>query len=224
MSLVRTSELVTCGITNIPLTKPARLFFIIPNKDNEKINQVYSIYNSIDCQFTRKDLLHSGMTRFISKDDIPSNFIKMVWNNFRSLKPKFQSSWRYFLWELDGQEYYNTIVELYNKLHLPVYIHRSMRGWHFISIKPIEFKLWKQLTEQIQYTNPTFPRITLRVKPNKYLEEEKIFNDGFIMGNYHSDTHQLRNWIEHGNYDKIGERYQLVYYNFDGKEHDRFEQ
>jgi hypothetical protein len=226
MSLQRTRELVTCGITNIPLTKPARLFFIVKEKIQADIDIIYSIYDNLKVDFSRTDIPHTGNIRFISTEEVPSDKLKMVWNNFKSLHPKFDTKWKYLLWELDelNNEYFEEIVGYYGYLELPLYVHRTMRGWHFISIKPITNEVWRDTCNALQYTNPDFPRITLRIKPNKYINEERIFNQGYcIMEKYHYDTNHLRNLIISGNYEVLGQKYQLVYYPFDGKEHDRFE-
>lgn len=221
----RTQEKITCGITNIPLTRPAKLFFVIDTKDKESIKTIQTIYSTYQILYKIREIKSSEKTTFISYDEIPSAFIKTIWRNFKTLHPKFQSNWRYPLWELDSRDdsLLQEVISIYKLLRLPVYIHKTLRGYHFICIKPITVELHKYAMNTVQVTNPTFPRISLRIKPNKYIDEDLIFNEGWIVSDArHADTYQLRDWIISQNYTKIGEHYQLVYYPFEGKEDDRF--
>ena len=225
MSLIRTGDMETCGITNIPLTKPAKLFFV-SNTDNKfDIETIYQIYESLHVDFTRHDLIHSGKTRFVSTNEIESNQLKMVWRNFKSLYPKFESKWRYFFWELDGLGVSNKdeILSIYKALRLPVYYHKTMGGYHFLSVKPIPLDTFKQIITQVRMTNISFPAITLRIKPNKYVDEGLVFNDGNIVSDAdHSDTFELRNCLISQNIEPLLQKYQIVYYSFNGEKVDRF--
>lgn len=225
MSLIRTSDVETCGITNIPLTKPARLFFVCNTTDGYDINKIYSVYESLHCEFTRHDLIHSGKTRFISKLELESKDLKMVWRNWKSLYPKFETQWRYFFWELDGASVNekDNIIEIYKSLRLPVYVHKTMGGYHFLSVKPIPLTTFQDIVSQVRKTNVSFPAITLRIMSNKYIDELEIFNDGYIISDVlHNDTFELRNCIYHQNIEPLLQKYQIVYYSFNGENKDRF--
>lgn len=214
--LVRTEENITAGITNIPLTKPAKIFF---NCDNE--NDYYSAlylmeqYDlPVETRFTRV----TGKYFIQTIEEIDSATIKQIWRNFKSYRPKFNSDWRYLFWELDNQEpkEFEIVLQTFRYLSLPVYVHKTMRGWHFLSVKPITKQIFRWAIQQLRHTNEDYPPITLRIKPNKYVNEQAIFNEGFIMSEkFHSDTKYLRDWIIAKDYDKIGQQYQLVWYRID---------
>lgn len=213
-SLIRTKESITCGITNIPLTKPSKVYFMVEESD---VNKVYDMFESLDIHFFREDNNYNKKVYFNSMVELDTRIMKLIWRNYKSLHPKFASSWRYLFWEIDDtdNDTLTSVLEVYKYLKLPVYVHRSMRGYHFLSVKPIEESLWKFATDRLRNTNEKYPPITLRINPNKYIDEDKIFYEGFVMGNEHSDTKQLRNWIISKDFNKIGEKYQLVYYHID---------
>ena len=217
--LQRTKEELTCGITNIPLTKPAKVWF----NERDNISLIYEMFESLKIEFIRTDNPHSGFTYFISKEELPSSTIKLIWRKFKSLHPKFVSKWRYMHWEIDehSEELLTEVMAIYSRLGLPVYVHKTMRGYHFICVKPIEESLWQYSVNTLRKTNISYPPITLRINPNKYVGEEEIFNQGFtVMYKHHSDTKQIRDLIINKNYQKIGEMYQLVWYPIDRKEGD----
>lgn len=223
MQFQRTNEVMTAGITNIPLTKPAYIYFTtdIPKYECALIENIYNVFDSMNIPFTRTDNHYTNRTFFISQNEIDSKHIKMIWRNFKTLRPKVKGNWRYLFWEIDDSEEtaLDKVIAIYRILKLPMYVHRSMRGYHFLSVKPITKELWNWAITQLRDSNETYPPITLRVKPNKYINEDKIFNEGFIIAeNYHSDTKQLRDWIVNQNLVKLGEQYQLVNYPFPKQE------
>lgn len=217
--LTRTKEQLTCGITNIPLTKPSIVWF----RERDNISLVYEMFESLKIPFIRSDNNYLGDSYFASKEELDSKTIKLIWRNFKSLHPKFTSNWRYLFWEIDehSEELMTEVISLYNYLKLPVYIHKTMRGYHFICVKPIEESVWQLAVNRLRKTNISYPPITLRINPNKYIGEDKIFNEGFVIADKpHSDTKQIRDWIINKNYERIGQQYQLVYYPIDKKEGD----
>jgi len=212
---LRTKESITCGITNIPLTKPSRVYFVVDELD---VNKVYDMFESLDIHFYREDNNFNRKVYFNSLIELDSKTIKLIWRNYKSLHPKFTSNWRYLFWEIDNtaEQTLTEVLDVYRILKLPVYAHRSMRGWHFLSIKPIEESVWKYATTLIRKTNEKYPPITLRINPNKYENESIIFAEGFcIEPSKHSDTRQLRDLILAKKFTTLGEKYQLVYYHID---------
>lgn len=215
MSLQRTREQLTAGIVNVPLSKPAKLFFI---SEIDKVIDIYLCLESFGISFSRTDNIFTNKSFFISNEMIEPVILRQVFRNFRQLRPKIQSDFRYLFWELDDKSSVNMdmVLAIYRFLQLPVYIHETMRGYHFISIKPIPKDIWQWAIKKLHDTNPSFPRITLRIKPNKYVDEEKIFYKGFIMSEkLHTDTKQLRDMIVAQNFDKLQQLYQIVWYPLD---------
>jgi|SRR6185503_12351493 len=214
--LQRTKEEMTCGIVNIPLTKPAQVYFRVKYDDYK--NTVYNIFESLNIPFYRVDNPYTESSMFTSNDKLDSKTLKLIFRNYRTLRPKLISDWRYLFWEIDNHEQNNLafVLSIYQQLELPVYVHKTMRGYHFFSIKPILEIQWNNAITALRNTNTSYPPITLRINPNKYVGEYEIFRDGFVvMPKQHSDTLQLRTWIESCAFSKIQEQYMLVWYNID---------
>lgn len=218
MELVRTDQVITAGITNIPLTKPAKIYFTTELNDLASIEAIYRIYETYHIHATRTDNHFKNSTFFISNDLVDSTTIKSIFRNWRTLHPKLLTDWRYLFWELDSKNEIDlqTVIDVYNYLELPVYIHNSMRGYHFMSVKPIKKAVMQWASQQLRKTNDTYPPITIRIKPNKWVGEESEYQKGWIISStFHSDTQQLMKWILAQNFTKIGEQYQLVWYSID---------
>lgn len=206
----RTHETMTAGIVNIPLTKPARLFFYI-DSNGKQILDMFQSYK-IGYQMIK---LPSGKIQVISLEELHPSVIKNIFHNFRSLKPKLFSNWRYLFWEIDNQELenLNIVTEIYRELRLPYYCHKTMRGYHFISVKPILKDIWQNAISLLRPTNESFPPVTLRVLANKYYHELKFFQNGYIVSGYdHSDTEQIRRYINNQDLQKLQEHYFIVWY------------
>lgn len=220
--LVKTDEVLTAGITCIPLTKPAKVFFDVPQ---DKLDEVVSIFKSMQILYEMQSSVNSvGITIFHlqSIQEIDYTLVKQIWNNFKHLHPKFNSQWRYLLWEIDEKnnvDYGSKVLKMYNMLDLPVYYHESARGWHFLSVKPIKLTEWQQAIKMLRYTNPNWPAVTIRVKCNKYVGELEYFMKGYIQTQkHHSDTDELKRLVETQNMDKLSQKYQLVWYDLHKEE------
>lgn len=227
LSLERTNDVMTAGITNIPLTKPAFVYFICDMQDENKINQVYDIFALTKTPFHREDNTYVQKVYLTSDYEVSVPMVKAIWRNFKSLKPKIKSDWRYLFWEIDNQNdsSLEEIVTLYKYLKLPVYIHKTMRGYHFLSVKPIPERLWNYAISKIRKTNPDYPPVTLRIQANKYMGEMNMFKDGYIIDvlspfsktgqmQKHYDTYKLREWIEGFNLQQLQQQYIIVFYPF----------
>ena len=228
MELVRTKEVMTAGITNIPLTLPAYIFFNADNKETYRACQ--EVFDIMRLPYESHYVKATENYHIRTIDKIPPSIMRQIWRNFKTLHPKYDTEYRYLFWELDSrkQEYLDAVINVYSYLNLPVYVHKSAKGYHFLSVKPISRDVMVWAIEGInynifnmrgiRYTNDTYPPITLRIKPNKYVGEEIEFHEGFIMSSaYHRDTHDLQKLIVAQDFIKLGEKYQLVWYSLDKK-------
>ncbi len=88
-------------------------------------------------------------------------------------------SFRFFFFETD-KPYddfdYNRIIKLYERNELDVLVHQTGGGGlHFKSPTLITKDLWKVLMDQLKDINPKCPMVTLRTKPNKYVDEPSVW-------------------------------------------------
>lgn len=211
---------MTAGITNIPLTKPAFLYFVCDVNDQEKLDRVYDLFSLCKVEFYREDNIYTEKAYITSTYEISIPLTKTIWRNFKSLKPKLKSAWRYLLWEIDTQntKAVEEVIAMYNYLKLPVYVHKTMRGFHFLSVKPIQEDSWHYAIDILRKTNPDYPPTTLRIQANKYVGELDVFKDGYILDitneSKHYDTYKLREWIENFNLVQLQQNYVIVFYPF----------
>ena len=89
------------------------------------------------------------------------------------------SSFRFFFFETDipyNNEHFIRLKELYERNSLDVLIHQTGGGGlHWISPTLITKDLWKELMDEVKDINPACPMITLRTKPNKYVDEPSVW-------------------------------------------------
>ena len=226
-SLTRTEHKLTCGIVNIPLTYPALVYFRTNNKIETHYEDIYNVFESFHIPFYRTDNLFASTSTFTSSSKVDSKTIKQIFRNFRTLRPKLISDYRYLFWEIDSLENkdFQKVINVYRKLKLPIIVKRSMRGYHFMSIKPILASVFEQAVLELRNTNLTYPPICIRINPNKWIGENYIAREIYILSEYyHADSTKLLELIRHENYTEIQERYQLVWYNIDKvKEIEEFE-
>lgn len=222
MEPIRTHELMTAGIVNVPLTKPATLFFNIKNTEKDFVQRyenILTVFTSFKINFEQRVMGNS--VSIISREPILPELMKNIYHNFKSLRPRFQSDFRYFFWEIDTKDddVLMQVLKVYFLYKLPVYVHESMRGYHFISVKPIHKDLWKRLVEDVRSSNAMYPPITLRIKPNKYINESATFCNGWIQSEVeHSDTTKLYQYMQAQRIDMLERNYFIVYYPIDKRE------
>lgn len=211
---------MTAGIVNIPLTYPAILFF---NTKFDKIKDVVNVFESYKIPFTQThttNLKGEIVFHCRSINKIDSKTIKSIWRNWKTLRPKFETDYRYPLWEIDTKEDYilQTVIRVYKLLDLPVIVQQSMKGYHFICIKPVTNEVWKEFVRQVRHTNPDWPPITIRIKPNKYIGEMIEYNKMFVISSsYHKDTQELSKWLKCQDIERIIRDYYVVWYKFSGQ-------
>lgn len=218
MQLQRTSEQMTAGICNIPLTYPAKVFFS-PARD--KLQEVLDLFESFKISYIASPIRTLDKTHVISVDVIEPTVLKMIWRNFKTYRPHFKSDYRYLFWEIDNKEEseLDKVLAIYNYLLLPVYVHETMRGYHFISIKPVRKDVWQYAISKLRETNLSYPPITLRILPNKYEGESEVWNKSFIISRkHHADTQELHQLMQSQNITKLGEKYVVVQYPIDKPE------
>ena len=218
--LQRTNDVMTAGITNIPLTKPAFLYFVCDVNDKERLEQIYNVFTLSRTPYHREDNIYTQKAYITSDYEINYEFLKAIWRNFKLLRPKLKSAWRYLFWEIDTQnpKAKEEVEAMYAYLKLPLYVHKTMRGYHFLSVKPIEEPTWKYAIDILRPTNPDYPPTTLRIQANKYIGELDAFKDGYIINDHplkkHYDTFKLREYIESFNLVQLQQQYIIVFYPF----------
>ncbi len=86
---------------------------------------------------------------------------------------------RFFFFETDkpyNNEHYIRLIKLYERNSLDVLVHQTGGGGlHFKSPTLITKDLWKTLMDEVKDINPACPMITLRTKPNKYVDEPSVW-------------------------------------------------
>lgn len=232
MEAIRTNETMTAGIVNIPMAYPATLFF---NTKGEFLPRVLEIFRTYDIPYdmtNSKNNENEIIYHLTSRKQITSKMMKSIWHNWRRLRPKFKSLYRYPFWEIDTKDWsvVERIVATYKNYDLPVYVHESMKGYHFICVKPVTRAIWEKMIFRFRYPfangaiigqieNAEYPPITLRIKANKYINEIESFKSGFIVSRaLHSDTDRFKTWLELQQIDKLDQYYMIVWYSFKPRE------
>jgi len=126
---------------------------------------------------------------------------------------------RYLLFEVDTQndDIFKAIIAVYKSLKLNVYYHKTMRGFHFLSITPIERKVWAEnLKAMMKAYNQGWVGMALRARPNKWINETDDWVEaGIIMHNGQKEDKELsflRFCIEKQRIRAIAKKYKLVRY------------
>jgi len=140
------------------------------------------------------------------------------------IKPKVKDGLRYLFWEIDNQDVQllQEVLLIYRYFECPVYYHRSMRGYHFLSLKELTIKAWSKAIIDLRPTNDMYPPITLRIKANKYKNELNQFRLGDIIGNEDNDLKltKLKRWIDIQAIGLINMYYYVVTYPMDNNDID----
>jgi len=90
---------------------------------------------------------------------------------------------RLFFFELDGamsevHEDIESVIGQYVENQMDFFMHRTGKGFHFISPTLITKQRWKNIMEKLKHINPKCPMTTLRWKPNKYPNEKEVWFTG----------------------------------------------
>lgn len=208
-------RILTCGITNIPLTKPAKITFLEDLDNLETLMNIIQFYKSMKIPYEAKANRFSRTVAFSSKEELDYHTIQLTWRNFKTLHPKFDSQWRYLFWEIDETDdnVLESVIAVYRNLRLPVYVHKTMRGYHFLSLRPILENVMIYACKELRKTNEKYPPITLRVNANKYPNEIEKFKEGFIIADKADyDLKKLMEAIVNQDFPYLEQKYQLVWY------------
>lgn len=127
--------------------------------------------------------------------DLYGNPIKKI--NPKNGKLKYVSipNMRYPFFELDSDRGLDVVKKAYKKARLPLYMHKTMRGYHFLSTVSMSSDEHRDWITPLIHLNPACPMVTLRIKPNKWVGEREIFNQFEIFDN-NAETFQLQTLIE----------------------------
>lgn len=131
------------------------------------------------------------------------------------LDPKLKDS-RYTLFELDNKNIsqLHEVLDVYDKYLHSVYVHETLKGFHFYNLTPIDKELYGRILREIKHLNTECPMTTLRLFPNKWENEDKYWKMGAING-YSPELAKFRDWLENGKNHMITLNYQVVRYPFE---------
>ncbi len=105
---------------------------------------------------------------------------------------------RFFFFEIDFpfiEAHHRKIVETYAKYGIDLLIHRSFNGVHYLSSSLLSKQGWKMVLSELQEINPKFPALCLRMKPNKYPNEESIWYNKSVAV-YNNENPEMTNSLE----------------------------
>lgn len=102
---------------------------------------------------------------------------------------------RYPYFELDSSRGLVTVLQSYRERKIPVYVHQTMRGYHFLSTVSMTTNDYLEWIKPLMHLNPKCPMVTLRIKPNKWVGETDLWQRYDIHDN-NCDKEQLNRLIE----------------------------
>lgn len=224
-SLQRTNEDFTTGIVNTPVDTPAIVYFIVRSKEDRfKAQEALTFYKAphhVEVKKKGDIVITDGP---ISRDYI--NNLKAKFANEPSLQIKTKVVDRYLFFELDSKDpqMLETVLNVYRANKIPVYYHETMRGYHFLSVKPIPEATYHFLLASLKPLNMACPHVTLRIKPNKWVGEREIFKRGNTWESpeledipHNQRVRQLARWIELQHIGLIKKYYFVVHYRQTGE-------
>ena len=106
---------------------------------------------------------------------------KMTMGLTSTLSPNDEKyeNFRFFFFETDApfnNNDYQRIISVYARNALDVLIHQTGGGGlHFLTPTLVTKDLWKELMDEVKDINTKCPMITLRTKPNKYVDEASVW-------------------------------------------------
>lgn len=127
---------------------------------------------------------------------------------------------RYPFFELDDDNHFEDVLDWYTKHHLDVYVHRTMRGFHFLSLNALHKDAYAAWIRPIMKYNPKCPMVTLRIKPNKWVNEKAVFRKGGIVtwdNKANEQLEMLKRMIELQQMGMLAMKYYIVKYRITGE-------
>lgn len=225
--LQRTSEEFTSGIVNVPQNTPARLLFI--SNDDKELFKVgaYLKESNFDYSTTMKRKYRKTITEELLSIEEQRHAFSIFPDMRREKRLKRITPYAYLFFELDNiaMEQLVYVLAVYAQYDLPVFYHRTMRGWHFFSIKPMLKEYWEKAMIQLKPLNMACPHITLRVVPNKWINEAEAWKvasfqwpkDEYGYDRKHTDTLQFAKAVLGQDLVFLKKHYLLVHYRQNGE-------
>jgi hypothetical protein len=132
----------------------------------------------------------------------PKTIIKKVAHNAKCYNkpyPALDKSKRYLWFELDtldGQAQ-DSILRYFEFMHTDVYYHRTMKGYHYITMQLYPLEQYEDIVNSLKekFDNGTF-YYSLRIIPNKWINEMGVWYNGYIINNGSGHIKQLQ-YIQH---------------------------
>ena len=173
------------------------------------------------------DQFTSGIVNLPIFFDNEGKPLQYVDEKSKRLKYKVVPDMRYPFFELDTTSHMHVkkIINQYNNHDIPFYMHRTMRGWHFLSILPIHKDWYAEWINPIMRFNKKCPMVTLRCKANKWIGEKDIWKTGEIQikdncqdyAVQKSALYSLRQMISNQMLGLLHNNYYLVHYRMTGE-------
>ena len=120
------------------------------------------------------------------KKNRSNKFTVGLCNSFKDSKLKV------LFFELDKEhnEYYEQVTKVFMKNELDHFVHLTgSQGHHFLSPTLMSAGRWHYIIQEIKQINPKCPMTTLRVKPNKYYQEDYFWYQ--IIDERHFDNKKI---------------------------------
>lgn len=128
------------------------------------------------------------------KKNRSNKFTDGLCNTFKNIQAKT------FFFELDDNENYERICNLYYINQLDFFTHRTgSGGYHFISPTLITREQWKELMNEVKSINPKCPMTTLRMNPNKYYQEDQFWYFKYVEKHYDNEFKNSKQMCEYLN-------------------------
>lgn len=201
LKLERTGEDFTTGIVNVPLNTPAFIFLIV--RDMKEIKDAQRVFEDKSITYTIEQRRHKAILK--SSELVDRKIIDSIKLNER-FEPKAQNYYRYVFFELDTlmEDIVDCVIQVFKDYRLPLYYHRTMRGWHFFCVKPVNEELYHEIMNRLKPFNMDCPHVTMRIRPNKWIGEPEIFRIHNVeMSALHSDTLKFADMITDQTYWKF---------------------
>lgn len=191
---VRTIEEFTTGIVNVPMHMQRWLTLIARN--SALIEEAEKVFKSYNITYNKE--LRRTKALFKSSQLVPIGVINEIKQRYAQYEPKGIGYYRYIFFELDDltESNFNYVRSVFARYKLPVFYHRTMRGWHFFCIKPQTEELYVEIMNILKPLNMACPHVTMRIRPNKWEGEPAIFQiHGIDMPAFHEDTERFAKMI-----------------------------
>lgn len=154
--------------------------------------------------------------------DLNNKPVKVLDIEKNRLKYKTIPDMRYPYFELDSGRGMAIVLRSYSDLHFPVFVHRTMRGYHFLSPIAMSTDDYLKWLKPLIHFNPKCPMVTLRIKPNKWIGETELWQEWQIFDNNATQeridkTIELKNMVVNQHIGLLQNKYYMVRYRMTGE-------